>query len=71
MTKTNHLSELEREILNCLSILSITDIDDMSDILGVSERAAQEALHKLDDEGFVLMRNGWYRLSEAYKAGKL
>ena len=71
MTKTNHLSELEREILNCLSILSITDIDDMSDILGISERAAQEALHKLDDEGFVLMRNGWYRLSEAYKAGKL
>jgi Mn-dependent DtxR family transcriptional regulator len=39
--------------------------------LGVSERAAQEALHKLDDDGYVMMRNGWYRLSEAYKAGKL
>jgi hypothetical protein len=26
---------------------------------------------KLDDAGYLLMRNGWYRLSEAYKAGKL
>jgi Mn-dependent DtxR family transcriptional regulator len=51
--------------------VGITDIDDLSDILGVSERAAQEALHKLDDDGYVMMRNGWYRLSEAYKAGKL
>jgi Mn-dependent DtxR family transcriptional regulator len=65
------LTELERDIITCLGIVGITDIDDLSDILGVSERVAQEALHKLDDEGYVLMRNGWYRLSEAYKAGKL
>jgi predicted transcriptional regulator len=71
MTKTNRLSELERDILISLGIVGITDIDDLSDILGVSERATQEALHKLDDDGYVMMRNGWYRLSEAYKAGKL
>jgi predicted transcriptional regulator len=71
MTKKNRLSDLERDILICLGVVGITDIDDLSDILGVSERAAQEALHKLDDDGYVMMRNGWYRLSEAYKAGKL
>ena len=65
------LTELERDIITCLGIVGITDIDDLSDILGVSERVAQEALHKLDDDGYVMMRNGWYRLSEAYKAGKL
>jgi predicted transcriptional regulator len=65
------LTELERDILICLNMVGITDLDDLSDILGISERAAQEALHKLDDAGYVLMRNGWYRLSEAYKAGKL
>lgn len=65
------LTDLERDMLICLAMVGITDIDDLSDVLGVSERAAQEALHKLDDEGYVIMRNGWYRLSEAYKAGKL
>ena len=65
------LTELERDIITCLGIVGVTDIDDLSDILGVSERVAQEALHKLDDEGYVLMRNGWYRLSEAAKARKL
>jgi Mn-dependent DtxR family transcriptional regulator len=65
------LTELERDIITCLGIVGITDIDDLSDILGVSERVAQEALHKLDDDGYVLMRNGWYRLSEAAKARKL
>jgi Mn-dependent DtxR family transcriptional regulator len=62
---------LRKIFIICLGIVGITDIDDLSDILGVSERAAQEALHKLDDDGYVMMRNGWYRLSEAYKAGKL
>jgi predicted transcriptional regulator len=65
------LTELEKDIIICLGMVGITDIDDLSDVLGVSERAAQEALHKLDDDGYVMMRNGWYRLSEAYKAGKL
>ena len=65
------LTELEKDILICLGVVGITDIDDLSDLLGVSERAAQGALHKLDDNGYVIMRNGWYRLSEAYKAGKI
>ena len=31
--------------------------------------ALYAALHGLDDAGQVLMRGGWYRLSEAAKAG--
>jgi hypothetical protein len=31
----------------------------------------QDALIKLDDSGHLLMRNGWYRVSEAHKAGRL
>jgi predicted transcriptional regulator len=71
MTKTNRLSELERDILTCLGIIGTTDADDLSNILGESPRAVQDALIKLDDTGYLLMRNGWYRLSEAYKAGRI
>ena len=71
MTKTNRLSELERDILTCLGIIGTTDADDLSNILGEGPRAVQDALIKLDDTGYLLMRNGWYRLSEAYKAGRI
>jgi hypothetical protein len=65
------ITTLERDILTCIGIIGTTDADDLSNILGESPRAVQDALIKLDDAGHVLMRNGWYRLSEAYKAGKL
>ena len=39
--------------------------------LGLSQREVQEILHKMDDEGELLMKNGWYRISErAKKNGK-
>ena len=31
----------------------------------VTEQCVQDRLHALDDEGRVIMRNGFYRLSEA------
>lgn len=71
MTKQNPLSDLERDILSCLDIVGTTDADDLSNILGASPRAVQDALHRLDDDGHVLMRLGMYRLSEAHKAGRL
>jgi predicted transcriptional regulator len=71
MTTKNPLSNLERDILTCIGIIGTTDADDLSNILGENPRAVQDALIKLDDAGHVLMRAGWYRLSEAYKAGKL
>jgi predicted transcriptional regulator len=71
MIKTNRLSSLERDILHCIEIVGATDADDLSNILGESPRAVQDALIKLDDAGYVLMRNGIYRVSEAHKAGRL
>ena len=71
MTKTSRLSDLEREILTYLSVISGTDAADISEVLGVNERHIQAALHKLDDEGHVIMRLGWYRLSEAQKTGRI
>ena len=71
MTKTCRLSELDREILTYLGIVGGTDAADIAEVLGVSEHSVQQALHKLDDEGHVMMRLGWYRLSEAQKAGRL
>ena len=65
------LTSLDRNILTCISMIGTTDADDLSSILGESPRAVQDALIKLDDAGYLLMRNGWYRLSEAHKAGKL
>lgn len=71
MTMTNRLSDLERDILTCLGIVGATDVDDIADILGASPRAVQDALIKLAESEHVLMRNGWYRLSEASKAGRI
>lgn len=65
------LTALEQDILTCIEMVGSTDADDLSNILGESPRAVQDALIKLDDTGYLLMRCGWYRLSEAYKAGKL
>jgi len=71
MTTQSRLSDLERDILSCLDIVGTTDADDLANILGASPRAVQDALHRLDDAGHVLMRLGMYRLSEAHKAGRL
>jgi predicted transcriptional regulator len=65
------LSALEKDILHCIGVVGATDADDLSNILGESPRAVQDALIKLDDSGHLLMRNGWYRVSEAHKAGRL
>jgi DNA-binding transcriptional regulator PaaX len=38
--------------------------------LGLSHRDVQNTLHRMDDDGDVFLRCGWYRLSEAAKAVK-
>jgi len=39
----------------------------MAQELGLPRREVQEILHQMDDDGDVIMRQGWYRLSEAAK----
>lgn len=38
--------------------------------LGLPQRGVQDVLHQMDDDGDVIMRNGWYRLSERKRAGE-
>ena len=47
-----------------------TIAQDMSAVSGrdVPQPDIQAALHQLDDAGRVLMRNGWYQLTQAERA---
>jgi len=40
------------------------------DAVGASHIAVQHALHRLDDAGHVIMRQGYYQLSEAAKKAR-
>lgn len=46
-----------------------TIADDLSALGGapVAQDIVQRTLHQLDDDGNVLMKGGWYRLSQAAK----
>ena len=50
-----------------LRIIPSANAEMMAQELGLSQRQVQETLHKMDDDGEVIMRQGWYRLSEAAK----
>jgi Mn-dependent DtxR family transcriptional regulator len=50
-----------------LRIIPCANAEMMAQELGLSPREVQETLHKMDDDGEVIMRQGWYRLSEAEK----
>ena len=62
---------LDTQILRLLTIIpggtAESIADDLTSLSGavVTERAVQDELHALDDAGRVLMRNGFYRLSES------
>lgn len=60
--------ELKKDIGNYLLYIGGGDAHGIAKSLGVPELAVQEILIAMDDSGDVLMRNGWYRPSEAYKA---
>ena len=64
--------DLERAVLDVLALIEGADLDglreDLAAVLGdagLPRDAVASALHRLDDAGRVLMRCGFYRLSEA------
>ena len=59
------------DILAYLQLVPSANVDLIAEDLGRYAPAVQEVMHRLDDDGFVIMRNGWYRLSEAARAGIL
>jgi len=56
-------------LLRYLRIIPAADAEMMARDLGLSQREVQETLHKMDDDGDVILRHGWYRISEAEKMG--
>ena len=54
-------------LLSYLRIIPAASAEMMAQELGLSQRQVQETLHQMDDDGEVIMRHGWYRLSEAAK----
>lgn len=54
-------------LLSYLRIIPAASADMMAQELGLSHREVQETLIQMDDDGEVIMRSGWYRISEAAK----
>lgn len=54
-------------LLSYLRIIPAASADMMAQELGLSHREVQETLIQMDDDGDVIMRGGWYRISEAAK----
>ena len=58
---------LRETLLAYFAIVPSACADMVSSDLGINQRLVQGMLHKLDDDGDLLMKNGWYRLSERAK----
>ena len=62
---------LRETLLAYFAIVPSACADMAASDLGLNHREVQDMLHKLDDDGSLLMKSGWYRLSErAKKDGK-
>ena len=58
---------LRETLLAYFAIVPSACSDMVASDLGLSQREVQEMLHKMDDDGDLLMKNGWYRISERAK----
>jgi hypothetical protein len=54
-------------LLSYLRIIPAASAEMMAQGLGLSHREVQETLIQMDEDGEVIMRSGWYRISEAAK----
>ena len=62
---------LRETLLAYFAIVPSACADMVASDLGLGKREVQNMLIEMDDEGDLLMKNGWYRLSErAKKNGK-
>jgi predicted transcriptional regulator len=58
---------MKNEILTYLRIVPAASAEMMAQELEQPQDQIQAALHNMDDDGDVILRQGWYRLSEAAK----
>lgn len=58
---------LRETLLAYFAIVPSACADMAASDLGLGKREVQDTLIDMDDEGDLLMKNGWYRLSERAK----
>ena len=52
------------DILRYLRMIPSATTEMIADDLGLIPREVQTVLHQMDDDGDVILRGGWYRISE-------
>lgn len=58
------MDQLSQDIMQHLRIIKIAArVPEIAEAIGHDEDAVQAALHRLDDDDMVIMRNGWYLAS--------
>jgi len=62
------MTTLHKNIISELRQANALTTTEIAIAVNAHQDLVQEALHDLDDEGQVIMRNGFYRASEAAKA---
>jgi len=60
---------MREQLLAYLRMIPAASAEMMAQELGLPHREVQEMLHRMDDDGDVILRLGWYRLSERAKMG--
>ena len=58
---------LRETLLAYFAIVPSACADMVASDLGLGKREVQDLLIEMDDDGDLLMKNGWYRLSERVK----
>jgi predicted transcriptional regulator len=62
------MTKIHQNILAALTQANALTTTEIAKAVNAHRDHVQEALHDLDDEGKVIMRNGFYRASEAARA---
>ncbi len=62
------MTKLHSRIMSELAQANALTCGEICRAIDAATSATQTALHELDDGGHVMMRNGFYRLSEAARA---
>lgn len=63
------MNGMRDDIIAYFRIVPAASAEMVAQELGLSHREVQETLIQMDDDGEVIMRGGWYRISEAAKMG--
>jgi hypothetical protein len=61
---------MRNDILRYLRMIPSATTEMIADDLGLVAREVQRVLHHMDDENDVILRNGWYRISEKARNAK-